>query len=329
MSGSDKTGTISAKQQMLLELLYGELTADAAESAERELESDSGLSADLAAYRRMRGLMADLPEEDPPAAISAQLVHAASQRKVPRASGWLSSLRTAFRPLMLHPGMTAAASLIVVAGVAGTLYITGNSQVAQPAVESESPAPAPESRSERDPVPLGIPRSDTRSSAPALIVEPKAKTGIPTTGTLVDRPEFSELENATKRRRKPARQRTAPNSPQSGATTPRDKSVADDLEMKSKTSRAGARKQDRSTPPAQSKPRRPAAGYSAKEDGDDRSASVQRLFQQAQRALDRGDCTLAGTLSAKIRGIDPTFYRERLQRDKRFAACRNPRAKTQ
>ena len=139
----------SAAELMLVELLYGEVSGDEAEAARAVVASDSKLAADGEAYRGLRELMRELPDEEPPAAISAQLLHAAATQapapvaaKVVADAGLWASIKGFFAPIIMHPAMAAAATLVLVAGVAGTLYLRGEVEVSQPVVPSSATAPA-------------------------------------------------------------------------------------------------------------------------------------------------------------------------------------------
>jgi hypothetical protein len=136
---------------MLVDLLYGELEGNEQEHAieqvrERELDSE------LDGLKQLRAMLRELPEEEPPAAVSAKLMHAAAMhapgpaaRKRAADEGekkgilaWLSSL---IRPVAMYPGLAAATTLVLVVGVAGTLYLSGRNQVAEPRVSSPGAAP--------------------------------------------------------------------------------------------------------------------------------------------------------------------------------------------
>ena len=119
---------------LLVDLLYGEVDDD-----DREQVVARVGEAELAGYGRLRAMMRELPEEEPPAALTAKLLHAAAMH-APQASAaqtgeargvwaWLTSV---FQPMLLHPGLAAAASLVLVVGVAGALYMTGRFEVAEP-----------------------------------------------------------------------------------------------------------------------------------------------------------------------------------------------------
>lgn len=123
---------IDKDAELLVELLYGERDVE-----DTELSDES--RAELESLGELRALFRAMPDEEPPNAVSAKLLAAAAQHAPNQAAavdgeshgffGWLAGL---FKPIMMHPGLAAAASLVTVAGVAGTLYVTGRDDVAQP-----------------------------------------------------------------------------------------------------------------------------------------------------------------------------------------------------
>jgi hypothetical protein len=64
-----------------------------------------------------------------------------------------------------------------------------------------------------------------------------------------------------------------------------------------------------------------AARSSERERKDDRAARVVTLHQQALAAAARGDCATVRTTSNTIRGLDATYHRDRVVRDKRLQEC--------
>jgi hypothetical protein len=137
----------------LVDLLYGELDGQARERAERRVREDDALAGELEALSRIRSIMRELPDEEPPDALSTKLLHAAAAQvagnRAPvsdeeRPSVW-ERLRRLFMPLMMHPGLAAAASVILIGGVAGMLYVSNNLKMASPmAREAGQAAPAPQ-----------------------------------------------------------------------------------------------------------------------------------------------------------------------------------------
>jgi hypothetical protein len=128
----------SGKEFMLVDLLYGELD----QTGEGQVTPEAAGDDELEALRELRGLFRELPEEEPPAAITAKLLHAASLH-ASSASGdeekrglwaWLMSL---VQPIAMYPGLAAATTLVLVAGVAGSFYLSGRTQLAEPTVTGE------------------------------------------------------------------------------------------------------------------------------------------------------------------------------------------------
>jgi hypothetical protein len=89
---------------------------------------------------QVRALMRALPEEEPPAAISARVLreataHAAIQQGhgLSRVSAWITG---ALGRAWAHPAAAAMASLVLVAGVAGALFARDRLEMAAPRAES-------------------------------------------------------------------------------------------------------------------------------------------------------------------------------------------------
>lgn len=159
--------TDDADKRLLVELLYGErsLQSEDVSSGSSASGSSPGIKSDalegeLETMRGLRALFAELPDEEPPSALTAQLMHAAAMhaKKAPAAvpaesSGLFAKLRDWFMPVLSHPGLAAAATLVVVVGVAGSLYMRGEAKLAEPQVASEAAAPA--SAADRPEMPAG------------------------------------------------------------------------------------------------------------------------------------------------------------------------------
>jgi hypothetical protein len=81
-----------------------------------------------------------LPEEEPPAAISARVLREAAARATQQRRGlgtWISAWMTgALWRAWVHPAAAAVASLVLVAGVAGALFARDRLEMATPRVES-------------------------------------------------------------------------------------------------------------------------------------------------------------------------------------------------
>jgi len=127
---------------LLIGALYGELTPADEAVLTAHLEShptDRTALADLtrtrAAVRDSRLLAVQL---EPPQSISALLLQEAS-RRAPRSAARSSETASWFqrfvRSFMAHPAMAAAAMLVLVIGVAATLYVRDSIEVAAPATD--------------------------------------------------------------------------------------------------------------------------------------------------------------------------------------------------
>src|SRR5262245_55868751 len=128
---------------LLIGALYGELTpADEARLA-AHLDShpaDRGALDDLKSARQAvrESRIFDL-QLDPPQAVSALLLQEAHRRAPKRVvredakEGWFARFTRAF---MAHPAMAAAAMLVLVVGVAGTLYVRKGDHLSEPKVSA-------------------------------------------------------------------------------------------------------------------------------------------------------------------------------------------------
>jgi hypothetical protein len=137
---------------LLISALYGELTPADEARLQTHLDShpaDRTALADLTvarnAVRESRILTVQL---EPPQAVSALLLQEAARRapkpaKVEEREGWFQRFVRSFAS---HPAMAAAAMLVLVVGVAGTMYLRGDRAVEQTAdrdnASSEVSAPA-------------------------------------------------------------------------------------------------------------------------------------------------------------------------------------------
>lgn len=142
--------------ELMMDWLYEEL--DPARSA-RVAEHAGGCarcSAELAALRRTREAFRDMPDLEPPPALSAILLHEAA-RRAPSAeagavvvavpsdgdTGLWARIAAWLRPLALHPAATAACTVVLLAGVAGALYVRGGGEMAAPSHMSSPDLPPP------------------------------------------------------------------------------------------------------------------------------------------------------------------------------------------
>ena len=130
----------------LVALLYGELDGDEASRVRAQLTSDPEAAGHMADLERVREMFRELPEEEPPARLSAQLLAEAARaagadRRVPAAAedggGFMARLVAWLQPLVQRPGLAAAASLVLVAGVAGVLYVRKGEELARPSARPD------------------------------------------------------------------------------------------------------------------------------------------------------------------------------------------------
>lgn len=125
---------------LMMDWLYGELGPQQAQSFSSHLEDCSRCHTELAAFERTRELVGVLPTEEPPAAVSALLIREAATRATParataEGGGFFAWLAKFFQPLQ-HPAMAALATLVLVAGVAGTFWMRGDGKLAEPEIDN-------------------------------------------------------------------------------------------------------------------------------------------------------------------------------------------------
>jgi hypothetical protein len=136
---------------LLISALYGELTPAEEARLQTHLDShptDRTALADLTlarnAVRESRIFQVQL---DPPQAVSALLLQEAARRAPKLAKpadadreGWFQRF---VRSFVAHPAMAAAAMMVLVLGVAGTLYLRGDNQFAEQTAQQERVGAAP------------------------------------------------------------------------------------------------------------------------------------------------------------------------------------------
>ena len=133
----------------LMDFLYGELSDADADRFRERLSADAELSAEVEAFQRTRDAFKALPVEEPPPAVSAQLLHEAAKRAPARKRaqpieerpGLWAAVVELFQPLLRHPAAASVAALLLVGGVAGALYLRGVDSPAHPTADSHAPAP--------------------------------------------------------------------------------------------------------------------------------------------------------------------------------------------
>ena len=181
---------------MLVDLLYGELDGNERERAERRVREDDALAGELEALSRIRSIMRELPDEEPPEALSTKLLHAAAAevsgnrapvvRDEERLSVW-DRMRRLFMPLVMHPGLAAAASVILIGGVAGMLYVSNNLKVASPVARE-----AGQAASQADEAELPAVTSPAAPAAQPDFGSPQAGAPPPTGAVAVEDPRATD-----------------------------------------------------------------------------------------------------------------------------------------
>jgi len=142
---------------LMIDWLYQELDESMAASFEEHLAGCARCRAEVESLEQTREAVRVLPELEPPSSVSAILLHEAAKRAPsparkpvvavadedsPGLFAWLGRL---FTPIMQHPAAVAVATMVLVAGVAGSLYLRGEHKLAEPTARSRAPSPHEES----------------------------------------------------------------------------------------------------------------------------------------------------------------------------------------
>jgi hypothetical protein len=171
---------------LLVGALYGELSSTEQAQLTAHLEShpaDRSALDDLKAVRERftTSRIFDV-QLDPPQAVSALLLQEAARRAPKQVvapdknESWFDRF---VRSFIAHPAMAAAATLVLVVGVAGTIYLKGNGEMAQPRVAQEPSLLAPGAANHEGEAAWGSAtmgamdpavRAQTKASEPAPVV---------------------------------------------------------------------------------------------------------------------------------------------------------------
>lgn len=323
--------------------------------------------AEIEELRRVRALFREMPDEEPSAAVSNKLLALAAQHAPAKKSdpeeqkGFFARLTDLFLPLAYHPGLAAAASLLLVAGLAGTLYVSGKSQVAEPVARSNAPRPEAATFADKS---LQNAPTPSDSAAPAA--------GAPARGADIAKPKPAQsrrqpapkkTSDVTVSRSSDARKLGAKEvekdaskptivSPGQGSQgkaagpTPapsparKRRPVAPDFSQDSPSG------ESLSPPPPASRDRsdkRPAPSPAEGESGDDLvaseepesspapqdpSAQAAKLHKQAIRAAKKGQCAKVKSIGQKIRKLSSAYYDRSFLSDQKLKACLAPPKKS-
>jgi hypothetical protein len=134
---------------LLISALYGELTPADEARLTAHLESHPADRTALADLTQTRAAVRDSRilsfHFEPPPAVSTMLLREAARRaprQVSEDAGWFYRFMRSF---MAHPAMAAAAMLVLVVGVAGTLYVRHGDLYAPPTMSEAAPRVDPAS----------------------------------------------------------------------------------------------------------------------------------------------------------------------------------------
>jgi hypothetical protein len=345
---TDDQSIASDEELRLLDLLYGELDDVDAEQAKRELDGDDELAGELEGLTHMRSLFADLPDEEPPQAISAKLLqaaaaHAPKPAKAAAQSGgfwaWLSGL---FKPIVHYPGLAAIASLVLVVGIAGTLYMSGKGRTTEPKADQANTADRAEKSGE------AIQAWDDKAVAPTQPDSPARYADMDEDLGLREA-EPTDNEKAAEAER-PSPKKTGTKSKDTGREVKRDNGGrgggsdtdrTDDLKVTSESTiflggEDGEGDTDKSPASGNAPSEDPAPEPEPEADGisvdvpppdlktlpkDDSNSDAKGLHDKAKKAAKRGDCAATRSYGSKIRSIDVGYYNDVYLRDATVRKC--------
>ena len=345
----------SPAELALIDLLYSDLEGPAAAAARAKVEAAPELTTAESDYRALRALMSELPDEDPPAAITAQLLHAAAA-KAPTAHplgesvGLRAWFKNFFRPLVMHPAMAAAATFALVAGVAGTLYLRGDVEVSQPR-PADYLAVAPLEEAELDEVTAAAPAGGAVDLPSSRFDE-----DIVVDGTIArDQPELAKEHRAgaggvvstDKKKAGKVRRRPAMKSPRPDPKPPVD-GFADEAGYLGQDNSDRVTKKPTARPAKQAPQKGPEVTGSAgqvivvdseppplksmddegesKRDKEELAAAAV-WHQKAIKAAIDGECDAVIDIGKRIRKLDSRYYDTSYLTDKRLRACLRPAKK--
>jgi anti-sigma factor RsiW len=169
---------------LLIGALYGELSAADRARLTAHLEShpaDRTALADLTRTREaVRHSRILAIQHEPPQSVTALLIQEAARRipnKTEREAGWFQRLT---RALLLHPAIAAAAMLVLVVSVAGTLHMMRGDQFAETGAAGAMDEPVPASTLAATPMPAETVPAGAGSAAPVAPMAPSATPPAPT-----------------------------------------------------------------------------------------------------------------------------------------------------
>ena len=319
--GSDGTEEPGEGALRILEALYDDAEPD---PGDREL---------LAGFRRVRELCAGLPELEPPSGVTARLMAAAASQieTERRGQGVWARLRAWLEPITGHPALAAACSLVLVAAVGGTLYLSGRTDVAEPTAPGPAGEGAPAAGATLEPGVVGgadapAPSPDTPPEFEADVSAAQAQQ----TEKDLDRKEAAKPRPARARvERRALDERSKARA--GGGSISGKLEIAEGAEPRpagSASSAADDAKRTRGGGPASPSPRAPEAQAPAPpprkppaEESEAPTDSLARFTAAARVAAERGDCPAARRLGARVEKIDAGYFRSDFVGDPAIAPC--------
>ncbi len=357
-----------AQDERLIELVYDELPGDERAELERHVRDCEACGAELARLGGTVKAFSGLADAEPPAAVRAALleeaaradhVNAAARPEAEAAGGaglWARFVDRWLGPAMRHPALAAAATLVVILGVAGALRLQGGSMAVEQIAE---PAAAPEGEAElasADDEAVESPRRESLAEALEEAPEPAPEAA------LADEPDVDmEEEAADDAARTRAPQRRASSTARSqrdsslersggavgdvvggapavgGAETdsparsreraPAEREAEPERRFAEPPPPAPAPEQQRRARVAESEPapRRAEADAEDRDDaarGDAREAWLRDVTERMAEAARDGRCGDAAALANDVRERAPAYYRERVEGASVLARCR-------
>lgn len=301
------TAEQEARDARLMDLLYGD---DQGEAGALDSEDEVALED----FRGLRVLFSQLEDESPPLALTHRLqAAAAAEVGGPSASAsatgsWLQRL---FRPFVAYPGFAAAASLVVVAGVAGAIYMGGEHRLAEPSLGAAEPAAASAPRAER----VAGDSADKAPAPPALAPKPEP---APTKASSA--PSRRKSTSKSKKLLKPLRSTRSSggklNDALSEPKKPDEKEKEEAAPEPTTTTAGGGTRGDS----VKRKARGPAKKSAPKPDSN--ASEAVRLHKQATAAAKKGLCDKALKLADRVRSLDSRYYDTTLLSDPAIRRCR-------
>jgi len=300
------------------------------ESEERDAELIDRLyggdeSDDLGELRGVRELIArvrdEAPGAEPSPAISASLLQAARAR-APKEGLW-ARLRAWLLPITMHPGLAAAATLVIVVGAAA-IWMRGGGEIAEPTRDDKAAAPAA-------PAEEAVAEAEQAPPAEPVIADPAPVAPAGAAGEKQDGAE------------PPARPTKRP--PRKPKAEPTRRDVADDADLAVKGTVTGTvggvraeetkkeakpapRQEETVTPVPPPPPPSPTAdsgGALEQVQAVEPPSPTERaraLTRQAKAEAGKKNCKNIESYAKQVRGLDRKVHDDEFAKDPAIAACR-------